>query len=331
MKTNCFSLIFVMVVFSVASLVAQVDPFREVYISFPDGAEETSFESGYTDTDGLKVGEKRSDSDRFPMPGIVQVNTHLRLRSWPWGKVQGYFDNGTRVRITGEDGEFYQVTVNGQRGYMHKNYVATPGNPASRVDPFYPGNTRSGAYIPKGVDPADVSGSLTAAPVTQSAQEAEAALSNYQGGRLSPDAFARLFGPIARESQKRTGIPASIVLAQAALETGWGRSSIGDAKNLFGIKGTGPAGTIRISTQEFRNGRMVREMANFRKYNSWMESIQDHGRLLQNARYQRAMANADNPDRFAEELQRAGYATDPQYANKLKNIMRTHNLYRFNI
>jgi len=159
---------------------------------------------------------------------------------------------------------------------------------------------------------------------------AEAALANYRGGRLSPSEFARLFGPVAREASKKSGVPASIILAQAALETGWGSSTIGDAKNLFGIKGTGPAGSIRVPTEEIVNGRRVTINDNFRKYNSWQESIEDHGRLLQNSRYARAMAVKNDPDQFARELQRAGYATDPEYASKLISIMKSNNLYQYN-
>lgn len=159
---------------------------------------------------------------------------------------------------------------------------------------------------------------------------AEAALANYRGGRLSPSEFARLFGPVAREASKKSGVPASIILAQAALETGWGGSTIGDAKNLFGIKGTGPAGSVRVPTQEVINGRRVTINDNFRKYNSWQESIEDHGRLLQNSRYARAMAVKNDPDQFARELQKAGYATDPEYASKLISIMKSNNLYQYN-
>jgi flagellum-specific peptidoglycan hydrolase FlgJ len=128
---------------------------------------------------------------------------------------------------------------------------------------------------------------------------------------------------------KRTGVPASVTLAQAALETGWGGSSIGDAKNLFGIKGTGPAGSIRVSTKEFINGRMVTIQDNFRKYHSWAQSIEDHGRLLQNARYSPAMKYKNNPDQFAREIHKAGYATDPNYSSKLIGIMKANNFYQW--
>lgn len=159
---------------------------------------------------------------------------------------------------------------------------------------------------------------------------AEAALANYRGGRLSPAEFGRLFGPVAKEASARSGVPASIILAQAALETGWGGSTIGDAKNLFGIKGTGPAGSISVPTREVINGRNVTVQASFRKYNTWMESIEDHGRLLQNSRYAAAMRVKNDPEQFARELQRAGYATDPNYASTLISIMRSNNFSQYN-
>ncbi len=180
-----------------------------------------------------------------------------------------------------------------------------------------PGTNNGGSQTPADDSAADASA-------------AEAALANYSGGRLAPSEFARLFGPVARAASRNSGVPASIIVAQAALETGWGASAIGDAKNLFGIKGTGPAGSVRVPTREYRNGRMVTEMANFRKYNTWQESIEDYGRLLQNSRYANAMANRDDPEQFARELQRAGYATDPEYASKLISIMRSNNLYQYN-
>jgi len=167
------------------------------------------------------------------------------------------------------------------------------------------------------------------APNTTPSQ-AEAALANYQGGRLAPAEFVRLFGPVAREASRTSGVPASIIIAQAALETGWGRATIGNAKNLFGIKGTGPAGSVRVPTSEVINGRWVTIMDNFRRYNTWAESITDHGRLLRTSRYAPAMAVRNNPDEFARQLQRCGYATDPNYANLLISIMRSNNLYQYN-
>ncbi len=130
---------------------------------------------------------------------------------------------------------------------------------------------------------------------------------------------------------KKTGVPASVTLAQAALETGWGKSTIGDAKNIFGIKGTGTAGTIKVPTKEFVNGRMITIHDNFRKYHSWQQSFEDHGKLLQKSRYSYALQYNKDPDRYAREIHKAGYATDPNYASKLISIMKSNNFYQYDV
>lgn len=277
------------------------------------------------------------EQNRFPMTGTIEAASRLRLRSWPWGMVLGLFEPGTSLNIVGESGEFYKVEVNGQTGFMHKNYVSVPGKPASGVEPYYPGDTRNGGYlsITEGTAAAtgkrNTSGNSSSGGTTTTPGASEAALASYKGGKLSPAEFGRLFGPVARENMRKTGVPASVTLAQAALETGWGSSSIGDARNLFGIKGTGPAGTIRVPTKEFINGRMVTINDNFRKYNSWQESFDDHAKLLQNSRYGYALKYNKDPNRYAQEIHKAGYATDPNYASKLISIMKANNFYQYDI
>lgn len=277
----------------------------------------------------------------FPVTGVIEAGTRLRLRSWPWGVVLDLFEPGTSVKVTGVSGEFYSVEINGRKGYMHKNYVSIPSAAASQVEPYYPGNTRSGGYLPlsEGVSASSGSNSNNSSGGTPSGTSgssssggvAEAALAGYKGGKLSPTQFARLFGPVARENMKKTGVPASVTLAQAVLETGWGGSSIGDAKNLFGIKGTGPAGSIKVPTKEFVNGRMVTVQGSFRKYHSWQESFEDHGKLLQNSRYGYALKYKTDPNRYAQEIHKAGYATDPNYSSKLISIMKSNNFYQYDV
>lgn len=145
------------------------------------------------------------------------------------------------------------------------------------------------------------------------------AIDSWNGGRMNPSEFFRLLAPSVIESSRRTGVPPAVTLAQAALETGYGASTIGPAKNLFGVRGTGPAGSISA----IDNG----QRANFRKYSSFTESIEDHDRLLsRNRRYAGAMAVRNDPEAFAREIHRAGYATDPGYSNKLIGIIRQYNL-----
>jgi len=142
---------------------------------------------------------------------------------------------------------------------------------------------------------------------------------------VKPSEFLAWIKPHALRLQQEFGIPAAVIAAQAALETGWGKSVAGN--NLFGIKWTGQGSYVEVPTFEYVNGRKERVTAKFRAYDSPYESLRDHSIfLLTNQRYSTALANADDPERFAEELQRAGYATDPQYASKLKSIMRSHGL-----
>ena len=147
---------------------------------------------------------------------------------------------------------------------------------------------------------------------------------------LSKEEFIDFVGQNARKATTATGVPASVTVAQAILETGWGKHTIGPARNLFGIKGKGPAGSIRVPTREFVNGRWVTVEANFAKYESFEQSINEHARFfLRNRRYAAALRVKDDPDAFAREIHKAGYATGPDYASELIKLMKRHNLYRF--
>ena len=129
--------------------------------------------------------------------------------------------------------------------------------------------------------------------------------------------------PDAVVSQLQTEVPASITIAQAALETGYGRS-VPPGNNFFGIKGTGSAGTTLQGTQEEVNGQMINTQDYFRKYNDRSESFVDHAKLLsENKRYAKAMDKREAPDQMAVEIKKAGYATDSDYPSKLQWIMKT--------
>jgi len=289
-----------------------------------------------------KKDEEKKNEEGFPVEGTVQGNC-LRLRQWPWGPVMGKYNTGDVVTVTGISGEFYAVTINGVSGYMHKNYVSIPDSEASRIAPYYPGDTASGGYLSKeegtkqSKDAASgktSSGSSGASNVSYKGQDT-GDLASYPGGKLPPAKFIALFGPVARDSMKQTGVPASVTLAQAILETGWGGSSIGDAKNLFGIKGTGPAGTTVVHTQECYDGKTyVTIKDGFRKYHTWQESIDDHAKLVSNGRYKSAwdaFQSNHNADDFARGIHKAGYATSPTYSQNLISLMKQYNLYEWDI
>ncbi|MBB3660008.1 hypothetical protein FHX15_005277 [Rhizobium sp. BK650] len=147
---------------------------------------------------------------------------------------------------------------------------------------------------------------------------------------LSHAEFIEFVGTRARKAMSATGVPASVTVAQAIVETGWGKHTIGSAKNLFGIKGKGPAGSVTVPTKEYVNGQWITIEAPFAKYNSFEESIVEHARFfLRNKRYAKALSVKDDAEAFAREIHKAGYATGPDYASQLIKLMRQNNLRRF--
>ncbi|MEC0228072.1 glycoside hydrolase family 73 protein [Paenibacillus alba] len=140
---------------------------------------------------------------------------------------------------------------------------------------------------------------------------------------MSKESFIDQVAPAAQADMLGYGILASVTIAQAILESGWGRSAPGN--NLFGIKGSGQ----QQATQEFINGKWVQIVDGFRVYECWADSIRDHSLLLsQNLRYKNVL-NERNYQIASKELQRAGYATDPKYADKLIQIIEGSDLTRF--
>ncbi|HEX8007982.1 MAG TPA: glucosaminidase domain-containing protein, partial [Trebonia sp.] len=143
-------------------------------------------------------------------------------------------------------------------------------------------------------------------------------------------AFINQVAPGAVAAQQRYGVPASVTIAQAIDESAWGQSALAtQAHNLFGIKGTGPAGSDVLPTQEYLNGQWVSVSSSFRAYHNIAESIADHARLLATSGYYtQAMSDRLVPDAFANDLTGI-YATDPHYGASLIALMRLYNLYRY--
>ena len=139
----------------------------------------------------------------------------------------------------------------------------------------------------------------------------------------SPQEFVESLLPLAEEMAGELGVDPRVLLAQAALETGWGRHIINGSNNLFNIKADSRwAGErVSVSTLEYRNGVAAPEMAAFRAYGSYADSFRDYVDFLRsNPRYKQALENTANPATFVRELQAAGYATDPNYASKIERI-----------
>ena len=147
------------------------------------------------------------------------------------------------------------------------------------------------------------------------------------------DDFVQHLSSTAEAVAKESGIPASFMLGQAGHETGWGRSEIRNKDgstsfNLFGIKaGKGWTGKVaEVTTTEYINGVPRKVVAKFRAYDSYEDSFRDYARLItDNPRYEKAQATARTGSAvaYAAELQKAGYATDPEYARKLSGAIQS--------
>ena len=147
------------------------------------------------------------------------------------------------------------------------------------------------------------------------------------------DGFVQSLSATAERVAQDSGIPASFMLGQAGHETGWGKSEIKAADgsnsfNLFGIKaGKGWTGKVaEITTTEYINGKAQKVTAKFRAYDSYEDSFRDYARLINNSpRYDKAQATARTGSAvaYASELQKAGYATDPEYARKLSGAINS--------
>jgi len=141
--------------------------------------------------------------------------------------------------------------------------------------------------------------------------------------------FVNKLYPLATRIEQEYKIPATVIVAQAVLETGWGQyvpknRDGSSSHNLFGIKaGDDWAGdTVSTTTNEYISGKAISVKADFRSYSSYQDSMIDYAEFITNRpRYQQALQYASDPLRFATEIQKAGYATDPEYAEKVNNLM----------
>jgi len=145
-----------------------------------------------------------------------------------------------------------------------------------------------------------------------------------------PPDFVRKLWPLAQKAAQQLGVAPPVLLAQAALETNWGRAVIRHADgnsshNLFNIKADGrwPGDAVTKSTLEYRDGIGKHEKARFRAYDSYQDSFNDYVKFVKsNPRYQSALQQAGDAKKYLHQLQKAGYATDPLYANKIIDIMQ---------
>ena len=293
----------------------------------------------------------------------LTVNAHKFPAPLAAQGVLGFVNNGELVSTAGQDGQSggggsraaadaAQVPgptsqIAGVAARQDHGSAAIPGTVASTIGggsrartpegPAGPGASGQGRVRRTApADTAAIPGMLAGTPAGSSAGQHAPGYTRHNQppaggpGTAAQQAFVSTVAPGAIAAQQRYGIPAAVTIAQAIDESGWGQSELATADhNLFGIKGTGPAGSDVRPTQEYENGIWVTRTAPFRVYHNVAESIADHSQLLATGQaYQHAMAARHVPDAFAAALTGV-YATDPDYGSNLIALMRLYNLYRY--
>jgi flagellar protein FlgJ len=217
-------------------------------------------------------------------------------------------------------------------------FAAPAGVDGQRVRPAHGGV--AGAAIQRalaaqaGVAGAGAQRALGAAGTARTAPSAMPDLSRLDGAQAG---FVRRMWPQALLAEQTTGVPAAWIIGQAALESGWGQREIrtadgGTSHNLFGIKAgrRWAGGVAEATTTEYVDGRPRRQVERFRAYGSYAEAFTDWARLMtRSARYGDVLRSAGDVREFSAGMQKAGYATDPEYGAKLeRTINRTLALGR---
>jgi flagellum-specific peptidoglycan hydrolase FlgJ len=238
---------------------------------------------------------------------VASLQNSLRAAGFNPGKTDGLFGPKTQAAL---------------RGYQASKGLKADGLAGPKT---FGALRNADSFQPR---PATPRPATTPAPATPAPAQSTAPIS---GLPRTGNAFMDRIAADAVASQRRTGVPASVTMAQAALESNWGKSGLSTrANNFFGIKGQGPEGSVTMRTREVFHGQSTYVNAPFRAYSSPSQSFDDHGRFLtDNRRYGTAMQHTDDPHRFAQEIARAGYATDPQYASKLSGMINKYGLERF--
>lgn len=153
--------------------------------------------------------------------------------------------------------------------------------------------------------------------------------------KVPKEEFITTIVPMAQQSMKKYHIPASIIIAQAALESNFGQSELAEKyNNLFGVKAGFWEPGVDLPTIEYVDGQRMEVEQRFRVYRSWKQSILAHAKLLAhgtswNEQQYEEVLQAKNYQAAAYALQNAGYATDPNYAQKLIQMIETYQLYRW--
>lgn len=235
------------------------------------------------------------------------------------GGEEGY----TPASVLRNDGQFNGQSASQSNNTLLNNRAGSEGIDLDKTQKLF--------GIERKVD-ANTGFELPSSRIRRSTAEAATESSSAASERLnfeSPQDFIDKIMPYSEQAQAKLGVPKEAILAQAALETGWGQKIIQNkdgtsSHNLFNIKADkrwdGDYATK--DTLEFEQGTMVRKQAPFRSYDSIAESVNDYVDFLSNSdRYKSLINNNLNVDQFLQGLQKAGYATDPDYANKISSVV----------
>lgn len=214
---------------------------------------------------------------------------------------------------------------------LTRAYQSKPGDqPLTEIKAIAPAN----GMLPQNSTDAEMGGAnlrlLKKSPV--SAVNPAEQSSSFSPSQLAPDSaqsFKNRVASHAEQVSRETGIPAHFMIGQAALESGWGKHEIKGldgmpSHNLFGIKANASwkGKVVETMTTEYVNGVKQKRVEKFRAYDSYAETFQDFAQLMKNnPRYERVMANLNNVNNYAAAIQKSGYATDPNYANKLISVV----------
>lgn len=287
----------------------------------------TRLDSASLALDPQSLGQLRLQAKQSPDQALKAaaqqfeaVFLNMMLKSMREASPQdGMFDNEQTKMFTGMlDQQLSQSMANrgvGLADVMVKQLSRNMGNPAGSAQPV----PLAQSAIPR---------ASVLAP-----QSPVSALPSAYSATAQQDFVNRML-PHARQASQATGVPPHLMLGQAALESGWGKREIRMADgstsyNLFGIKANpGWNGKVaEVMTTEYKNGVAYKQVEKFRAYSSYAEAFQDHANMIgKNPRYAEVLQQGGDVAGMAQAIQKAGYATDPNYADKLANVMGRMNL-----
>jgi flagellar protein FlgJ len=266
---------------------------------------------------GAVLGSNLGVAEAATTSATIRVSGSLKIRSAPSSTSAPVATLRNRAKVA------IACQVNGQ-------YVRGSVRKTAQWDRLTNGRYVSHAYV--------VTKARIPACPPPAAPPAAAPVVSGPVGAMTQDQFIAASVVPAQRSQREFGVPASVTIAQAILESGWGRSGLAaNDRNYFGMKCFNQ-GTIAVGCKTYRtyecdvNGVCLPTEASFRSYASVLDSFRDHGRLLATAsRYSAAFNYPNDANQFIVEVHKAGYATSPTYAANVQRVMQSYNLYRYDL